>query len=219
MVGTFAALTDQSSLSATIQLAWICDANATINDKVVIENIIWIYMDFGNTMGTGSFPGVRRRGVVLTTHPHLAPRLRNEWNYTFIPSLSLFWPGLGWTSSLPLPVINIWHKSYAILVPACSDFTPDYLGIAISFASVTLALDEGDWSANVMTRATDSFSTRWTGSRVDPRDGPDSLEMKIFCPCRKSRTTIPRLSSPRRSCSTDWAIPALLCSGQQGERC
>jgi len=28
------------------------------------------------TMGTGSFPGVKRRGVALTTHPHLAPRLK-----------------------------------------------------------------------------------------------------------------------------------------------
>jgi len=27
-------------------------------------------------MGTVSFPGVKRPGVVLTTHPHLAPRLK-----------------------------------------------------------------------------------------------------------------------------------------------
>ena len=32
------------------------------------------------TMGTGSFPGVKRpgRGVVLTTHPQVAPRLKKE---------------------------------------------------------------------------------------------------------------------------------------------
>ena len=30
------------------------------------------------TMGTGSFPGVNGRGVALTTHPHLAPRLKKE---------------------------------------------------------------------------------------------------------------------------------------------
>jgi len=30
-------------------------------------------------MGTGSFPGVKSgRGVTLTTHPHLAPRLKKE---------------------------------------------------------------------------------------------------------------------------------------------
>jgi hypothetical protein len=28
------------------------------------------------TMGTGSFPGVKRPGMALTTHPHLAPRLK-----------------------------------------------------------------------------------------------------------------------------------------------
>jgi hypothetical protein len=30
------------------------------------------------TMGTGSFPGVKRPGVALTTHPHLAPRLKSR---------------------------------------------------------------------------------------------------------------------------------------------
>jgi len=30
------------------------------------------------TMGTESFPGVNGRGVVLTTHPHLAPRLKKD---------------------------------------------------------------------------------------------------------------------------------------------
>jgi hypothetical protein len=30
------------------------------------------------TMGTGSFPGVKRPGVALNTHPHLAPRLKKE---------------------------------------------------------------------------------------------------------------------------------------------
>jgi hypothetical protein len=31
------------------------------------------------TLGTGSFPGVRcGRGVALTTHPHLQPRLKKE---------------------------------------------------------------------------------------------------------------------------------------------
>jgi len=29
-------------------------------------------------LGTGPFPGVKRRGVVLTIYPHLAPRLKKE---------------------------------------------------------------------------------------------------------------------------------------------
>jgi len=29
-------------------------------------------------MYTGSLPGVQRQGVALTTHPHLAPRLKEE---------------------------------------------------------------------------------------------------------------------------------------------
>ena len=43
------------------------------------------------TMGTGSFPRVKRPGcgVTLTTHPHLAPRLRKKWNYTSTPLLGL----------------------------------------------------------------------------------------------------------------------------------
>ena len=39
------------------------------------------------TMGTGSFPKVKRpgRGVALTTHPYLAPRLKKEYRYTSTP--------------------------------------------------------------------------------------------------------------------------------------
>jgi len=40
-------------------------------------------------MGTGSFPGVKRRGVALTTHPHLASRLKKEYSYTSAPVLDL----------------------------------------------------------------------------------------------------------------------------------
>jgi hypothetical protein len=38
------------------------------------------------TMGTGSFPGVKQPGVVLTTHPLLVPRLRKSRT---IPLLTL----------------------------------------------------------------------------------------------------------------------------------
>jgi hypothetical protein len=41
-------------------------------------------------MGTGSFLGGKPAGgVVLTTHPNLAPRLRREWRYTSTPPLVL----------------------------------------------------------------------------------------------------------------------------------
>jgi len=33
--------------------------------------------------------GLSGRGVVLTTHPHLAPRLREEYSYTSTPPLGL----------------------------------------------------------------------------------------------------------------------------------
>ena len=32
------------------------------------------------------------RVVALSTHPHLAPRLKNEWSYTSTPPLGLLWP-------------------------------------------------------------------------------------------------------------------------------
>ena len=40
-------------------------------------------------MGTGFFPEVKRPGVALTIHPHLAPRLRKEYSYTSTPPLAL----------------------------------------------------------------------------------------------------------------------------------
>jgi hypothetical protein len=36
-------------------------------------------------MGTGSFLGVKLQGVALTTHPHLAPRLKKEYSYNSTP--------------------------------------------------------------------------------------------------------------------------------------
>ena len=38
------------------------------------------------TMGTGSLPGIKRAGgLVLATHSHLAPRLKEEYSYTSVP--------------------------------------------------------------------------------------------------------------------------------------
>jgi len=37
----------------------------------------------------GFYPKVRRRGVALPTHPHLAPRLKKEHSYTSTPPLDL----------------------------------------------------------------------------------------------------------------------------------
>jgi hypothetical protein len=53
------------------------------------------------TMGTRSFPGVKRLGHGT---PHLMPRLKEEYSYICSPSPS--WPVLGWT--LPLPSLPIW---------------------------------------------------------------------------------------------------------------
>ena len=40
------------------------------------------------TMDTGSLSlGYSGRSVALTTHPHLAPRLKKEWSYTSTPPL------------------------------------------------------------------------------------------------------------------------------------
>ena len=36
-------------------------------------------------MGTGSFLGVKLRGVALITQPHTAPRLKEEYSYTSAP--------------------------------------------------------------------------------------------------------------------------------------
>jgi len=41
------------------------------------------------TMDTGSSLGQSGRGLPLTTHPHLAPRLKKEYNYTSIPPVCL----------------------------------------------------------------------------------------------------------------------------------
>ena len=41
------------------------------------------------TMVTGSFLGISSHGVALTTHPHLAPRLKEEESYTSTPPLGL----------------------------------------------------------------------------------------------------------------------------------
>jgi len=41
------------------------------------------------TMGTGSFPGVKRPGRGVDHPPHLAPRLKKVWSYTSAPPLRL----------------------------------------------------------------------------------------------------------------------------------
>jgi hypothetical protein len=43
-------------------------------------------------MGTASFPWLKRPGRGVDHPPHLAPRLKKEWSYTFTPPLGL--PGL-----------------------------------------------------------------------------------------------------------------------------
>ena len=38
-----------------------------------------------HTMGTGSFPGVKRPGLGVEHPPHLAPRLKEEYGYISAP--------------------------------------------------------------------------------------------------------------------------------------
>ena len=48
-------------------------------------------------MGTGFFPGAKRSGRGVDHPPHLAPRLKKEYSYTFTPPLGLrglFWGDL-----------------------------------------------------------------------------------------------------------------------------
>jgi hypothetical protein len=40
-------------------------------------------------MGTGSFQGVKRPGREVDHPPHLAPRLKKEYNHTSTPPLAL----------------------------------------------------------------------------------------------------------------------------------
>ena len=41
------------------------------------------------TMGSGSFPGVKRTGRGVDHPPHLAPRLKKKYSYTSTPPLGL----------------------------------------------------------------------------------------------------------------------------------
>jgi len=41
------------------------------------------------TLGTGSFPGLSGRGLELTNHPYLAPRLKKEKSYNSTPIVCL----------------------------------------------------------------------------------------------------------------------------------
>jgi hypothetical protein len=44
------------------------------------------------TMGTGSFPGVKRPGRGVDHPPHLEPRLKKEYNFTFTTPFGPSWP-------------------------------------------------------------------------------------------------------------------------------
>ena len=54
-------------------------------------------------------PGLSRGqsglSVALTTHPHLAPRLKKEYSHTYTPPSGFSWVLLGWT--LPLPYLHM----------------------------------------------------------------------------------------------------------------
>jgi hypothetical protein len=52
--------------------------------KLHVQTGPWAY-PASYTMGTGSFPGVKRPGVVLTTHPQLAPGSRMSRAIPLLP--------------------------------------------------------------------------------------------------------------------------------------
>ena len=56
------------------------------------------------TMGTGSFPEVKRPGRGVNHPPHLAPRLKKEYSYSSTPPSGPSWPFLGRTLHLHLPL-------------------------------------------------------------------------------------------------------------------
>ena len=63
------------------------------------------------TMGTGSFPKVKRPGCGVDHPPYLAPRLKKEYSYTSTPRLGLrdlFWGEL-YISLLTQPLL---HEMY-----------------------------------------------------------------------------------------------------------
>jgi hypothetical protein len=47
------------------------------------------------TMGTGSFPGVKRPGRGADHPPPSSAEVENEWRYTSAPPLGLWWPVIG----------------------------------------------------------------------------------------------------------------------------
>jgi hypothetical protein len=64
------------------------------------------------TMGTGSFPGVKRPGPGTDHTTHLAPRLKEEYSYTSTPPLGLC--GLFWVN------FTFTFTSYLTDTPVCS---------------------------------------------------------------------------------------------------
>jgi hypothetical protein len=66
------------------------------------------------TTGTGSLSQAESgRGVTLTTHPHLAPRLKKGYSYTSTHPSGPSWQVTGLT--LPSKTIGSLHKPTAVL--------------------------------------------------------------------------------------------------------
>jgi len=76
----------------------------------IVQNMMFLFLTASYTMGTGSFPGVKRLGRGVD-HPHLTSAKVKERVELYIYSLSgPSWPVLGWT--LPFPrcrQIFAWH--------------------------------------------------------------------------------------------------------------
>jgi hypothetical protein len=83
------------------------------------------------TMGTGSFPGVKRRGRGVDHPPPSSADVKERVElYLYIPSRSS-WPVLGWTLPLPLPVP--FHLRWISVVGPLYSYLKNLFGFLITF--------------------------------------------------------------------------------------
>jgi hypothetical protein len=69
------------------------------------------------TMGTGSFPGVKRPGRGIDHSPHLAPRLKKEKRYTYNPLWALVaCSRVTFTFTIFIKEVILMHFTYRLML-------------------------------------------------------------------------------------------------------
>jgi hypothetical protein len=104
----------------------------------------------------------------------------------------------------------------------CFNWAPRHEGVLgewrySSTHSLTSAVDGGEWSALCPGRFTPKErppGTHWLGGWVGPRAGLDTVSRRKFPSPRQDSNPDPPIVQSVVSRYTDWAIPALLSSGQ-----